>query len=454
LSDFVPRGCLLGEIQNKSDAQLLGEYAAQGCETAFAEIVARHTDLVYSAAWRQTGSSEMGREIAQSVFSDLARKARTMTCTLSSDASLAGWLFRSTRYAGLKLLRDDHRRQNRERQFMEHFNPAPQAASGSASDWERIAPVLDEAMAELGDGDHEAVLLRYFKNQDFHAVGLALGVSDAAAQKRVSRAVERLRKFFASRGVTVGASGLALVISANAVQAAPSGLAATLSGVSTGLAHSVISSAAATSTPTLVKGTVSVMALTKIKVALIATTVILLGGATAVLIKHQTSSVAVLPQPIPAPTTPAGPTADDGRLGGPRPDWQGAVTRARSAEEKEQIQGIWCVDNLKQVGGAAREWAVAHNNVFPADFVALNQTISPRYLACPADTNKTDATKWAETTTINISYKLISPNSPLDRPNRVIAQCPVHGHVAMSDGSVLQGKIARKLGIIPDNAAP
>src|SRR4051794_21056192 len=84
-------------------------------------------------------------------------------------------------------------------------------------------------MAELGDADREAVLLRYFKSQDFEAVGLALGVSEVAAQKRVSRAVERLREFFAQRGVSIGASGLALVISANAVPTAPIGLAGSFS---------------------------------------------------------------------------------------------------------------------------------------------------------------------------------------------------------------------------------
>ena len=101
--------------------------------------------------------------------------------------------------------------------------------SESAADWEQIRPALDEALDSLGDEDREALLLRYFKNQDFRAVGLALGVSDDAAQKRVSRAVERLREFFSKRNVTIGASGLAVLISANAVQSAPIGLAATIS---------------------------------------------------------------------------------------------------------------------------------------------------------------------------------------------------------------------------------
>ena len=238
-------------MQNKSDAQLLREYAAQRSEPAFAEIVARHTALVYSAALRQTGSPELAREIAQSVFTDLARKARALAGTLSTDASLAGWLFRGTRFAGLKLLRDEHRRQTRERQFMEHFNPA----SESAPDWERIAPVLDEAMAELGDADHEAVLLRYFNNQDFHAVGLALGVSDDTAQKRVSRAVERLREFLAKRGVTVGASGLVVVISANAVQAAPIGLTAAITAAAALAGTTTITIATATATKAIVMTT-------------------------------------------------------------------------------------------------------------------------------------------------------------------------------------------------------
>ena len=242
LSDFAPRGGLISEMPNKSDAQLLRDYAAQHSEPAFAEIVARHTDLVYSAALRQTGSPELAREIAQSVFTDLARKARALVGTLSADASLAGWLFRSTRFAGLKLLRDDHRRQTRERQFMEHFHPAAQAATDSAPDWQRVAPVLDEAMAELDDADHEAVLLRYFKNQDFHAVGLALGVSDDAAQKRVRRAVDRLREFLVQRGVTTGPSGLVVLISANGVLTAPTGLSAAIAA--TALAGTTVLTAA------------------------------------------------------------------------------------------------------------------------------------------------------------------------------------------------------------------
>ena len=100
---------------------------------------------------------------------------------------------------------------------------------GAASEWTRIEPLLDEAMEVLDEEDRTAILLRYFDNKSLREVGSALGISEDAAQKRVSRAVEQLRELFSKRGAVVGATGLAMVLSANAVQAAPVGMAATIS---------------------------------------------------------------------------------------------------------------------------------------------------------------------------------------------------------------------------------
>src|SRR5262249_28471544 len=152
---------------------------------AFREIVARHADLVYSAALRRVSSPDLTRDVAQSVFTDLARKAGPLAKKLAENSSLVGWFYRSTRFAALKLLRDAGRRAAQERQAMEQLL----INSESAADWERVRPLLDEAMDALNDEDREALLLRYFKQMDFRAVGCALGVSDDAAQKRVSRAV-------------------------------------------------------------------------------------------------------------------------------------------------------------------------------------------------------------------------------------------------------------------------
>ena len=206
----------------KSDAQLLREYATQKSELAFGEIVRRYADLIYSAAWRQVGSSDMAAETAQSVFIDLARKASSLAGRMTENGSLAGWLYRATRYAALNLLRDERRRLVRERTIMQDLD----AHAGSSADWNSLAPLLDEAIAALSEQDREALLLRFFKNMDFRAVGAALGVSDDTAQKRVARSLEKLRAVLQRRGVTTTAGALSTVLAASAVQTAPAGLAA------------------------------------------------------------------------------------------------------------------------------------------------------------------------------------------------------------------------------------
>lgn len=207
-----------------NDMDLLRRFARDGAEEAFAELVRRHLDLVHSAALRQVRSPQLAEEVAQSVFTDLARDAGR----LKPGTVLPAWLYQVTRRTAIDVVRREARRQLRE-QVAGEMN----AMNSTASDWAQVEPLLDDAMAALEDTDRTAVLLRYFENKSLREVGTALGTSDDTAQKRVSRAVDKLREFFAQRGVTVGASGLAVNLSANAVQAAPPGLALTISAAST-----------------------------------------------------------------------------------------------------------------------------------------------------------------------------------------------------------------------------
>lgn len=203
-----------------TDHELLRDYAATGSETAFGELVRRHTDLVYSAALRQLGEPEAARDVTQSVFVDLARKA----ASLKPDALLAGWLYRSTRYAVLNELRSRKRRQERERQAMQLLD----SGSETAPDWEQLAPVLDEAITSLGEQDRDAILLRFFHNESLAVVGQCFGISEDTAQKRVSRALDKLRGLLVRRGVPATTGGLAVTLLANSVQAAPSEVTASL----------------------------------------------------------------------------------------------------------------------------------------------------------------------------------------------------------------------------------
>ena len=145
---------------------------------------------------------------------------------LTDRPVLSGWLHRTAQNLAANTVRSDVRRRAREQEAAA-MNELLAAEPDTV--WEHIAPHLDAALGELSEPDRDALLLRYFERKSAREMAQTLGTSEDAAQKRVSRAVERLREFFAKRGVTVGASGLVVVISANAVQAAPAGLAATIS---------------------------------------------------------------------------------------------------------------------------------------------------------------------------------------------------------------------------------
>jgi RNA polymerase sigma factor (sigma-70 family) len=223
-------------MKEKPDAQLLRVFVEGRNQDVFRELVRRYTNLVYSAAYRHTGRPELAEDLAQEVFTDLARKAGTLLRAPGREGetwSLAGWLYRSTRLAALEHLRKERRREARERQVMAN----PELAEGEVR-WEAIQPLIDDALSELADDDREALLLRFFKERDFRSIGTALGVSEDTAQKRVTRALEKLRAILARQGVTASAMVLTTTLSANAVMLAPSGLPALLA--STALANAAL----------------------------------------------------------------------------------------------------------------------------------------------------------------------------------------------------------------------
>ena len=241
---------------SETDLELLTCYTREESQDAFAELVRRHVDLVYSAALRQVGSPHLAEEVAQSAFLKLARHAHEFT----PGTVIPAWLYQVTRREAIDVVRHEARRRLREKIATEM-----NAIDATAADWEQIEPLLDEAMQALEETDRAAVLLRFFGNKSLREVGQTLGTSDDAAQKRVSRALERLREFLAERGVSVGAGGLGLILSANAVQAAPASLAATIS--------SAAFVGAAVTTPVLL-ATAKTIAMTTLQKSLLTATLV------------------------------------------------------------------------------------------------------------------------------------------------------------------------------------
>jgi RNA polymerase sigma factor (sigma-70 family) len=240
-------------MQMLDDMQLLEEYAARNSEAAFSTLVSRYINLVYSAAWRQIGNREEAEEITQAVFLVLARKAKS----LRRGTVLSGWLYQTARLTASNALRGEIRRQHREQQaYMQSTLNQPEP-----DHWTQVGPLLEQAMSGLSEADRNAIVLRYFENQPLKEVGAALGATDDAAKMRINRALEKLRAFFHKRGVTLSASALGAAISAHSIQAAPAGLSTAV------IAAACQGSALTASTLTLAKGTLKLMAWTKINIA-------------------------------------------------------------------------------------------------------------------------------------------------------------------------------------------
>jgi RNA polymerase sigma factor (sigma-70 family) len=266
------------------DSQLLRDFTERQSDAAFGALVTRHVNLVHSVALRQTGDPHAAEEITQAVFIILARKAGS----LGPKTILSGWLYQTARLTAANFLRGQIRRQQREQEA--HMQSLANEAEPDV--WPQIAPLLDDALGQLGERDRHAIVLRFFENKRLGEVGAALGATEDAAKMRVNRALEKLRKVFTKRGVTLTATLIAGAVATNSVQAAPAGLAVTVMATA---AKGTLISATVT---TLVTGTMKTMTWLKLKFAAgMGVAALLAGGVVTVALsgKATDSSAAVIP---------------------------------------------------------------------------------------------------------------------------------------------------------------
>jgi RNA polymerase sigma factor (sigma-70 family) len=267
-------------MTGQDDHQLLTLFTQTDSQAAFATLVQRHVNLVYSVALRKTGQAHAAEEITQAVFIILARKADK----LPAATVISGWLYQTTRLTAANYLRTESRRIRREQEaFMQSQPGEPESHEA----WQSIAPLLDDALGKLGESDRNAVVLRFFEDKSLAEISTTLKASEAAAKMRVNRALEKLRKILGKRGVTLPATLIAGVLAAHSVQAAPVGLAVAAATAATK------SAVVGGSTLALVNGALKFMAWTKAKTAIAITAGILFAGGatTAIVEKHFAAQV-------------------------------------------------------------------------------------------------------------------------------------------------------------------
>ena len=249
------------------DGKLLRLYVRDGSEAAFGQIVTRHRALVYATCLRETGSPAQAEDAAQVVFLLLSRKAKG----LRPGLSLAGWLFRTARFVAKDVRKQEARRQHREEIVREELAPRPLSP---APEWQRVEPLLNGALSALRPADRELILLRFLEGHTLAETGVALGLSEDAARMRVTRAVEKMRRWLAAHGASMTSLALAGLLTAEAARPMPAEAA---SAVTQGTLHALASGP----TPNVLllsKGVLHTMKIVQVKMAALAASLLLVLG--------------------------------------------------------------------------------------------------------------------------------------------------------------------------------
>jgi RNA polymerase sigma factor (sigma-70 family) len=280
------------------DIDLIREFVDGGSEAAFAELVQRHINFVYSVALRYVGQAQDAQDVTQAVFTILAQKA----ASLRDRTTLTGWLYETTRFTGARLARTNARRHTREQKA---FMQSTLDNSDTDVVWRQVAPLLEEAMARLGEKDRALLALRFSENKSVAETAALLGIQEWAASKRSTRALDKLRKFFAHHGIHSTTETLAGAISANSVQTAPVALAKIVTAAA-------LAKSAATSGSTLTFAKAAFFAL-KTKAAVVTmTAAALIIGAGAYILAEATPRLPSASQDVAAPQFPNDAFAKDG----------------------------------------------------------------------------------------------------------------------------------------------
>ena len=393
------------------DGQLIREYVRDRSESAFEQLVGRHLGMVYATALRDTGDAEAAEDVSQAVFLVLSQKGPR----LKSAGSLAGWLFRTTRFAAVNVRQLEKRRARHERQAAEMRPEMTQQQIEQT--WEKVGPELNAALGKLGSKEREAVILRYLEERSVKEVAEALGVSEAAAKMRIGRGLEKLRGLLGGESRLASVAALTTILETKGIVAVPAGLAGSITSA-------VLNGAAGATGKAwiIAKGAMNMMMWTRLKVAaLVAATVLFLGGLSIVFSQAIGGRDASRPLASAAPPASQPATQPEDNLGG----WTAEALR--------------CASNMRNISQAVLRSA-NRNDHLPADLGATLRRVD-RWSDMTAD-DKRPAT---------LAEKAAMYICPLDQKDLKIPEQPTPDWVNKNTSYVYLGNAEVVLSKIPQD---
>jgi RNA polymerase sigma factor (sigma-70 family) len=179
-----------------ADIELLRSYVASRDELAFAQLVERHSEWIFSAARRRLRDDHLADDAVQAVYVVLASKASQLV--ESKRGSLSAWLFHVMHFTCARLLRS----QSRRAAFEELAGPAlARDDVNKVSQDGRLLVLMEDSISQLRALEREIVVRRFYQRESFAEIGDALNITSEAARKRVSRALIEIKTLMIRDGV-------------------------------------------------------------------------------------------------------------------------------------------------------------------------------------------------------------------------------------------------------------
>lgn len=188
-------------FKTESDYALLKAYVYDYCEISFTKLVERHVRMISGVARRTLDQTSYKDDVCQLTFLQLTKNAHR----LLKHENIAGWLHKTAYQQAMNTNRSHRRMEARHL----HLQKCNSSAESAESRWHEIAPLIDQELISLKSADRALIVKRYLEGYSVKELAGDFKISIAATEKRLQRALTKLKKRLDIRGVKTSSTILA-----------------------------------------------------------------------------------------------------------------------------------------------------------------------------------------------------------------------------------------------------